>query len=61
MQGVITAARGMDQLGVGALPICGEHDRLKGMITDRDVTIKVVAQGEGPSSVKAGELAQGSR
>ena len=40
------AARKMDSLGVGSLPICGEDQRVKGMLTDRDITIKVVAQGK---------------
>ena len=35
------AARKMRDLGVGALPICGEDDRLKGMITDRDIVLKL--------------------
>ena len=56
---VADAARKMAQLGVGALPICGEDDRLKGMITDRDIVVKVIAEGKDPSSCKAGELAQG--
>jgi CBS domain-containing protein len=53
------AAEKMAELDVGALPICGEDDRLKGMITDRDIVIKVVAQGRDPGEVKAAELAQG--
>jgi CBS domain-containing protein len=56
---VAEAARKMAQLGVGALPICGEDDRLKGMITDRDIVVKVVAEGKDPNSCRAGELAQG--
>ena len=48
------AARKMRDLGVGALPICGEDDRLKGMITDRDIVVKCVAEGRDPSSVKVG-------
>ncbi len=51
------AARKMADLGVGALPICGDDNRLKGMITDRDITIKVVAQGQDPASVKVIDLA----
>ena len=39
------------------MPICGEDDRLKGMLTDRDITIKVVAQGKDPARTTAGELA----
>jgi CBS domain-containing protein len=58
-ESVEAAARKMADLDVGALPICGTDDRLKGMITDRDIAIKVVAQGRNPSAVKAGELAQG--
>ena len=53
------AARKMDSLGVGSLPICGEDQRLKGMLTDRDITIEVVAQGKDPATTTAGELAQG--
>ncbi len=53
------AARKMKELDVGALPICGEDNRLKGMITDRDIVVKVLAQGKDPSSVKAGELGVG--
>jgi CBS domain-containing protein len=53
------AARKMSQLDVGALPICGEDNRLKGMLTDRDIVVKGLAQGKDPSSTKAGELAQG--
>lgn len=54
---VADAAKKMDQLGVGALPICGDDNRLKGMITDRDIAIKVVAKGQDPSSVKVIDLA----
>jgi CBS domain-containing protein len=56
---VADAARKMAQLGVGALPICGDDDRLKGMVTDRDIVIKVIAEGKDPGSCRAGELAQG--
>ena len=53
------AARKMRDLDVGALPICGEDNRLKGMLTDRDIVVKVLAEGKDPSSTKAGELGQG--
>jgi CBS domain-containing protein len=58
-ESVADAARKMAQLGVGALPICGEDDRLKGMLTDRDIVVKVIAEGKDPNSCTAGELAQG--
>lgn len=53
------AARQMRDLGVGALPICGEDDRLHGIITDRDIVIKCIAAGKDPRAVTAAELAQG--
>jgi len=56
---VLEAARMMADLGVGSLPICGEDNRLKGMLTDRDIVVKVLAQGKNPADVKAGGLAQG--
>jgi CBS-domain-containing membrane protein len=56
---VLDAARKLKELDVGALPICGEDDRLKGMLTDRDIVVKVLAEGKDPSSTKAGELGPG--
>ena len=56
---VLDAAKRLAELDVGAMPICGEDNRLKGMLTDRDIVVKVLAQGKDPSSVKAGELGQG--
>ena len=43
------AARLMAELDVGVLPV-GEHDRLIGMITDRDIAIRGVATGRGPDA-----------
>ncbi len=53
------AARKMRDLDVGALPVCGEDNRLKGMVTDRDIAIHCVAEGKDPATVRAGELADG--
>jgi CBS domain-containing protein len=53
------AARKMADLDVGALPICGEDDRLKGMLTDRDIVVKAVAQGKSLADTRAGELGDG--
>lgn len=41
------AAQRMKELDVGVLPVCG-NDRLVGMITDRDIAIRAVADGENP-------------
>jgi len=56
---VLDAAKRLAELDVGAMPICGEDDRLKGMITDRDIVVKVLAQGKDPASTKAGEVGAG--
>ena len=56
---VLDAARKLADLDVGSMPICGEDDRLKGMLTDRDIVVKVLAQGKDPGSTRAGEVGQG--
>ena len=56
---ITDAAKRLAELNVGAMPICGEDNRLKGMLTDRDIVLKVVAQGKDPSSTRAGELGEG--
>ncbi|MFF1478113.1 CBS domain-containing protein [Streptomyces sp. NPDC058301] len=56
---VLEAAKKMTELGVGALPICGTDEKLKGMLTDRDIVVKVLGAGKDPATVKAGDLAQG--
>lgn len=53
---VADAAKKLADLDVGAMPICGEDDRLKGMLTDRDIVVEVIARAKNPSEVKAGEL-----
>ena len=53
---VSDAARKMKRLGVGALPICGEDNRLHGMITDRDITVRSVAVGQNLGSTKVTDV-----
>lgn len=53
------AARKMRDLDVGALPICGSDNRLAGVLTDRDIVVRCVAEGANPADTKAGDLAQG--
>jgi CBS domain-containing protein len=56
---VLDAAQKLADLDVGAMPICGEDNRLKGMLTDRDIVVKVLAQGKDPASTRAGDLGEG--
>jgi CBS domain-containing protein len=48
-QTIREAARTMAEIDAGAMPV-GENDRLIGMITDRDIAIRAVAQGKGPDT-----------
>lgn len=59
-ENITTAARHMRDLGVGALPICGDDRLLHGMLTDRDIVIKCLAADLDPHATTAGELAQGT-
>lgn len=43
------AAERMQQLNVGSLPVC-DNDRLVGMITDRDITVRSVSAGHDPQT-----------
>jgi CBS domain-containing protein len=43
------AAEMMADQDIGALPV-GENDRLVGMITDRDIAIRAIAEGKGPDA-----------
>ena len=54
------AAKRMAKLDVGALPICNNQERLQGMLTDRDIAVKVVAAGKDPKKTKVGDVAQGT-
>ncbi len=56
---VLDAAKEMTELGVGSLPVRGADERLEGMLTDRDIVVKVLGAGKDPAKVKAGDLAQG--
>jgi CBS domain-containing protein len=56
---LVRAAKLMADRDVGSLPICGEDNRLKGVVTDRDIVVKVVAEGLDPREVTAGSIAQG--
>jgi CBS domain-containing protein len=53
------AARMMRDGHVGSLPICGPANRLQGIITDRDIVVKCLAEGRDPKTTTASDLAQG--
>lgn len=49
-QTIHEAARAMSEIDAGSLPVA-ENDRLVGMITDRDIAVRAVAQGKGPNAL----------
>ena len=51
------AAKKMRDLGLGFLPISDEgNEKLQGIITDRDIAVRAVAEGMDPHSTKASEV-----
>ena len=48
-QSIREVAKIMAEIDAGAMPV-GDNDRLVGMITDRDIAIRAVAEGKGPDT-----------
>jgi CBS domain-containing protein len=40
----------MFDLNVGSMPVCGDDDRLAGIITDRDITVRATARRGDPTT-----------
>ena len=53
---VVDAARLMRQEDVGPVPVVENGDRLAGIVTDRDIVLRVVAEGGDPQSTTVGEI-----
>lgn len=49
-QSIREVATIMNEINAGSMPV-GDNDRLVGMITDRDIAIRAVAQGKGPDTL----------
>ena len=54
------AAKKMMKIDVGALPVCGPDGTLCGIVTDRDLATKVVADGRDAQQVTLRELVDGT-
>ncbi len=52
---VVLAAQAMDELNVGVIPVC-ENDKLVGMVTDRDIVVRGVAQSADTKSMKLADV-----
>jgi CBS domain-containing protein len=53
------AARKMADQDVGAIPVCDTDGRLCGVVTDRDLAVKIVAAGQDPDTVLLADLVDG--
>ena len=49
------AAAKMRELDVGALPVC-DGDEIQGVVTDRDMAIRLVAEGRDPARTKVSDI-----
>jgi CBS domain-containing protein len=58
-ENLLDVAKKLRDEAVGALPICGEDNRLKGMVTDRDIVVRCLAEGLDPATTTAGQLGDG--
>jgi CBS domain-containing protein len=52
---LMDAARTMRHLDIGPLPVC-DGDRLLGMVTDRDITVRATAEGRDPCQTAVSEV-----
>src|SRR5262245_48630043 len=50
------AALKMKSLDVGMLPVCGDDNRLVGVLTDRDIVVRSTAEGLDPKASRVGDL-----
>jgi len=56
---LVQAAKRLANEDNGSLAICGRDNRLKGMLTDRDIVVKAIAKGKDVASTLVSELAEG--
>lgn len=56
---VAEAARKLAEASTGAVPVCDADGHLRGMVTDRDLVVNVVAAGKVPGETKLIDLVRG--
>ncbi|WP_028475957.1 CBS domain-containing protein [Nocardia sp. CNY236] len=57
-QTVADAARIMADLDVGSLVVSDENERMCGIVTDRDIVVKCIAQDKSPSDMPLSEMCE---
>ncbi|MGI6224834.1 MAG: CBS domain-containing protein [Peptococcales bacterium] len=53
---IIEAAKVMQQRNVGCIPVCDNNNEVKGILTDRDIVIRVVAEGRNPKDLDVSKV-----
>lgn len=53
------AAKKFAEENLGALPVCESGGKLRGVVTDRDLVTKVIAEGKDPATIKVIDLVRG--
>jgi CBS domain-containing protein len=53
---VVAAARLMKRHNVGALPVKDGRNKLRGIVTDRDIVLRCVADGADSQALRVGEI-----
>lgn len=53
---VTAAARLLRQHNLGALPVCDDHGKLLGMVTDRDIAVRCVAAQADPTGTTVEQI-----
>ena len=53
---VSAAARMLKQHNIGALPVCDSTEKLRGIVTDRDIVMRCVAPGHDPKQMRVSEV-----
>jgi signal-transduction protein with cAMP-binding, CBS, and nucleotidyltransferase domain len=53
---VLDAARAMDEKDIGDVIVLNDANEVGGIVTDRDIVVRVIAAGKDPNSTKLGEI-----
>ena len=53
---VLDAAQIMKDKNIGSVPVCREDMDVEGIVTDRDIVLRVVCAGKDPKMIKCGEI-----
>lgn len=55
-ESVAVAARALQRHNIGALPVCGDDGRLRGIVTDRDLVTRCIAGGKTPEDTRVRDV-----